>query len=325
MVQGAWAHFLADYPDRIFLESLLHVIDYGAAIGYTGPYPSSPNCANLKTALEHPEVIESDINTLASNGRIQGPFTNSPHPFFHVSPLSTVSKKRNPNKHRVINHLSWPAGSSVNDGIPDSEASIIYESITYTINTIRCSGRGSLLAKHDLKDTFRHIPLNHRDRFLIGCNWHGELYDYMVLIFGLHSAPYIFNLFAEALHWIIQRHIPALIKHYLDNFLTIFPPATTPHIATAATEWVQGLGTVLGLTFQPDKTVWPIITLEFLGNELDTLAMEARLPEDKLTYLRDLLTAWHAKKTCSLTQLQELIGFLYFASQVIPYSRTFLR
>ncbi|KAG9223322.1 hypothetical protein CCMSSC00406_0010313 [Pleurotus cornucopiae] len=129
------------------------------------------------------------------------PHTHTPtHPSFRASPLGTVSQKRKPNKFRVINHLSSPCGSSINNGIPDSKASIIYEMISFAIDTIRSSGPGSLLAKLDLKDAFRHIPLSAQDRYLIGCVWEGELYYYTVLIFGLRSAPYIFNLFAEALH-----------------------------------------------------------------------------------------------------------------------------
>ncbi len=225
----------------------------------------------------------------------------------------------------MINHLSWPPGDSVNDGIPDSEGHIIHEAIFQAIRAIRRLGRGSLLAKLDLKDAFRHIPLRAADYHLIGCFWNDAFYEYMVLIFGLKSAPYIFNLFAEALHWIIQRHIPAELKHYLDDFLPIFAPGTSLSLVNDAVAWMQALGNSLGLTFQPEKTVWPTTHLEFLGIELDTDAMEARLPDEKLSYLRELLSLWSSKSSCNLHELQELTGFLHFASQVIPYSRAFLR
>jgi hypothetical protein len=53
--------------------------------------------------------------------------------------------------------------------------------------------------------------------------------------------------------------------------------------------------------------------------------MEARLPEEKLSYLRTLLLEWLARRSCSLHDLQHLVGFLQFCSQVIPHSRAFLR
>ena len=178
------------------------------------------------------------------------------------------------------------------------------------------------MAKLDLKDAFCHIPVRAADWHLLGFHWCSKFF--YLLVFGLKNTPYIFNLFAEALHWIIQRHIPAALFHYLDDFLLIFPSDTQYSLANAAVEWVMGLGKELGLIFQDSKTVWPCTHLEFLGLELDSTTMEARLPVDKLIFLQDLLHSWSAKQTCALLELQELLGFLQFTSQVIPCSRSFL-
>ncbi|KAG5337941.1 hypothetical protein C0989_008624 [Termitomyces sp. Mn162] len=80
--------------------------------------------------------------------------------------------------------------------------------------------------------------------------WGSCLYHLIVLAFGLKSAPYIFNLFAKALHWIIQRHIPASLRHYLDDFLLMFSPSVPSETPNAAVEWVLSLGRELGLSFQ---------------------------------------------------------------------------
>jgi len=87
----------------------------------------------------------------------------------------------------------------------------------------------------------------------------------------------------------------------------------------------MALGDQLGLRFQDSKTVWPCTSLEFLGIELDSVAMEARLPADKLAFLHELLASWSSKVSATLKETQELVGFLQFTSQVIPYSRSFLR
>ena len=52
--------------------------------------------------------------------------------------------------------------------------------------------------------------------------------------------------------------------------------------------------------------------------------MEVRLPANKLLYLWDLLQLWTNQHHCSLRDLQQLIGFLQFCSQVIPHSQAFL-
>ncbi|KAI1791545.1 hypothetical protein LXA43DRAFT_840628, partial [Ganoderma leucocontextum] len=129
----AWARHLADYPDRNYVTSLLHIIEFGAALGYTGPLHSQ-ECRNLSTALEHPDTVAADINALCSRQRMHGPFAAPPLTPFRSSPLGVVSRPRNPAKLRVINHLSWPQGSSVNDGIPDSESNISYESFDSAVS-----------------------------------------------------------------------------------------------------------------------------------------------------------------------------------------------
>ena len=212
----------------------------------------------------------------------------------------------------------------MNDGIADSEVSIVYDMIDHAILDLVASGPGSLMLKLDLESAFCHIPVCQADWPLLGFEWAGKFYYNLVLAFGAHSAPYIFNLFAEVLHWILQRNIPACICHYLDDFLSIFPPLTPIPLVQRSLLWALDLGAQLGLSFQPSKIVSPDSTVEFLGLELDSLAMEVQLPIDKLTFLKELMAAWRSWKTCTKRNLEELTGFLQFTSQVIPASRAFI-
>lgn len=100
----------------------------------------------------------------------------------------------------------------------------------------------NMLFSLGLKDAFRQIPVRQSDWHLLGCHWMGQFYYHAVLVFGVKSAPYIFNLFAEALHWIIARHIPASLRHYLDDFLPIFEASTPLSLANSAVEWIMALG-----------------------------------------------------------------------------------
>lgn len=322
--RDAWAYFLRDYPDRDFVESLLHIIEHGADIGFTGDRLASQTSRNLPSAFEHPDAITSAIATQLSKGRIAGPFSEPPFPQFRSSPLGVAVRKRS-GKLRQIHHLSWPRGRSVNDGIADSEAAMSYDMFQRAVDDLIQSGKGSQMIKLDLEQAFRHIPIRPSDWPLLGYSWEGSFYYELFLMFGLRSAPYIFNLFSEALHWILQHHIPARIRHYLDDFLKIFRPYTPPHILHAALSWTRSLAHALGLNFQDSKVEGPTTVLEYLGIILDSIRMEARLPADKLTYLGELLEQWSAKSHCTLHELAELTGYLMFCSQVIPYSRAFLR
>ena len=296
----------------------------GAHIGFSGPVTIRAG-KNLTSAFDDVGFMDAAVSSLVTNGQVHGPFSSPPLPAFRVSPLGSVRRKHYPEKRRLINHLSWPHGLSVNDGIPDSEAFIAYDMFERAVQDLRVSGPGSLMAKLDLKEAFRHIPICPEDWHQMGFSWRQQLYYCVVLTFGLRSAPYIFNLFAEALHWIIERHIPATLRHYLDDFFLIFRPHFDPVLARHAVEWVIGLGRSLGLCFQDAKTVWPSTCVEFLGLELDSVAMVARLPADKLAHLRQLLASWLRKDCATLREVQELVGFLQFCSQVIPRSRTYIR
>jgi len=61
----------------------------------------------------------------------------------------------------------------------------------------------SLLTKLDLKDVYRHIPICSMDWNIQGFHWLGKFYYPVILMFGGKSAPSIFNLFMEALYWIV--------------------------------------------------------------------------------------------------------------------------
>ena len=59
-----------------------------------------------------------------------------------------------PGEFRLIHHLSFPKGSSVNDGIPPEHTSVHYATIDEAIKLIRSAGPGCFLAKTDIKKCF---------------------------------------------------------------------------------------------------------------------------------------------------------------------------
>ena len=60
---------------------------------------------------------------------------------------------------RVIYHLSAPYGLSINDFIDPQELSLHYSSVDDAISMCDNLGHGTLLAKIDLKNTFRQCPV----------------------------------------------------------------------------------------------------------------------------------------------------------------------
>ena len=64
--------------------------------------------------------------------------------------------------------LSSPEGGSVNYGINPDLCSLSYVSVDDAARAITESGRGSNLAKIDIKNAYRMIPVHPEDRLLLG-------------------------------------------------------------------------------------------------------------------------------------------------------------
>jgi Reverse transcriptase (RNA-dependent DNA polymerase) len=82
------------------------------------------------------------------------------------------------------------------------------------------------MLKRDLKSAFPHIPVCTEDYYFLIFEWNGKYYIDIFLPFGLRTAPFIFNLFAEALHWILQGKYSWIPHHYLDDFIAFSPTGT---------------------------------------------------------------------------------------------------
>ena len=79
------------------------------------------------------------------------------------------------------------------------------------------------------------------------------------------------------------------------------------------------------MLMEPDKEVGPATTLTFLGIELDSGAMVARLPPDKLEDLMVNILRWLSRRKSTKRNLRSIIGKLSFACKVVPAGRIFLR
>ena len=81
---------------------------------------------------------------------------------------SEVIPKGKSGKWRLIIDLSSPVGRSVNDGIDPEWCSMKYISVDDAAEAIRQMGRGAFLAKVDIKQAYRMVPVHRDDRPLLG-------------------------------------------------------------------------------------------------------------------------------------------------------------
>ena len=251
-----------------------------------------------------------------------GPFDAPPFPSFRTSPVGIIPKKT-PNEFRLIHHLSYPKGSSVNDFIPEESSSVQYATINDAIPILKKLGKGCFLAKTDIKSAFRIIPVHPLEYPLLGIKWDNQYYFDRCLAMGLKSSCAIFEKFSSSLEWLATQHLHAsAVIHILDDFLFIAP--TKDKCSTDLHNFLA-MCKFLGVPIAHEKTVGPNTTLQFAGIELDSVRLEARLPLDKLTKSRTLLHQYYKKRSVTLRELQSLIGLLNFCCSVVVPGRAFLR
>lgn len=88
-------------------------------------------------------------------GRFEGPCYSPPF----IQHLGIVPKKE-PNSFKLIHHLSYPAGDSLNDPISEAMTTVTYASFEDALGKLRLLGSGTLLAKADIKSVFWLLPIH---------------------------------------------------------------------------------------------------------------------------------------------------------------------
>lgn len=111
-----------------------------------------------------------------------------------------------------------------------------------------------------------------------------------------------------------------ILLHYLDDFFAVLPLFTDPLLYQKEWDFVC---TLLGLRSNETKRQAGH-RVEFLGIELDSEAMEARLPLAKLQRARRLVAAATRARSISHRDLEILVGFLSFCARVVVPGRAFL-
>ena len=167
-----FAQFLSSHPDEAFVSEPIHSLTHGFSIGYTGP--RTPLTApNLRSASEHPHIVDKALQKEVAELRMAGPYPNPPYTNLRCSGLGVVPKKDG--TWRLINHLSAPPGISINDYIDPYDFTLHYRTIDDAISICHSLGKGALMAKVDLKNAFRLCPVRQEDWHLLGIHWGGPI------------------------------------------------------------------------------------------------------------------------------------------------------
>ena len=183
-------------------------------------------------------------------------------------------------KWRLITDLSFPEGSSINDGIDANACSLTYITVQEVAHRAITMGKGSLLAKIDIKSAYRLVPVSPLDRIWLGMCWKDQIYVDSKLPFGLRSAPKNFTAIADALEWCMTIEGVQAVYHYLDDFIVLGPPGS--EVCGESLQILHKVCKDLGVPLAPEKQEGPSSVITFLGITIDMNCQELRLPEEKL-------------------------------------------
>jgi hypothetical protein len=163
-------------------------------------------------------------------------------------------------------------GASINDGISSEHTAVCYSRVDDAISMIKKLCKGCFLAKTDIKNAFRIIPICPQDYDLLGIFWQGKFYYDRAMPMGCASSCRTFETFSTALQWVAQKHLNiAHLVHILDDYL--MAASSYDQCCTDLKNFLS-LCEYLGVPIAQEKTVGPRTTLTFAGIELDTICLK---------------------------------------------------
>ena len=166
--------WLSYYPDKSAAMSLEQGFSQGFPLQFQGPQERK-NAKCLKSATDRPDVVHKKLKAEIDMGRLAGPFVFPPFPNLQCSPIGLVPKQK-PGSFRLIHHLLYPLGGSVNDFIDKEDCKVHYASFDNALDLAMSVGPRAWLAKTDIKSAFRLLPVAPSDYELLDFQFQGKFY-----------------------------------------------------------------------------------------------------------------------------------------------------
>ena len=194
--------YLVGYDDETASE-LLDGFSEGFSLHYFGPRIET-DCINLKSVRDNKYEALRLVLEEVQKGRIAGPFDERPIPYLRLNPFGLVPKSDS--SFRLIQHLSHPAGESVNDFIDPSLCSVSYSSFDHAVEMISQLGQAAWLGKMDVKSAFRLLKISPNDFQLLGFRLLDKFYVDKVLSLGSSISCSLFEIFSTFLEWLLKKY-----------------------------------------------------------------------------------------------------------------------
>ncbi len=174
----------------------------------------------------------------------------------------------------------------------------------------------------DLKDAYFHVSILPRHRPFLRFAFEGRAYQYKALPFGLSLSPRVFTKVVEAAH-VPLREAGIRILNYLDDWLIL---AQSRALLCEHRDMVLSHLSRLGLQVNREKSkLSPVQRISFLGMELDSVNLTARLSEERAQSMLRCLESLQRKKAVPLKHFQRLLGHMASSAAITPLGLLHMR
>ncbi len=187
---------------------------------------------------------------------------------------------------------------------------------------IKCIQPQDWFAAIDLKDAYFHVSILPRHRPFLRFAFEGRAWQYRVLPFGLSLSPRVFTKVVEGALTPL-REVGVRILNYLDDWLIL---AQSREQLGDHRDLVLRHLSQLGLRVNWEKcNLSPVQRISFLGVELDSVSMTARLTEERAQAVLNCLSSFRGRNVVPLKQFQRLLGHMASAAAVTPLGLLHMR
>ena len=212
----------------------------------------------------------------------------------------------------------------MNDGIPKDEylgqaIKLKYPSIDVLAKRMFEIGTQARQFKIDMIRAFRQIPTDPALWRLIGMWWTKKFYFDCMSPIGLRSAALFCQQTTNSLRYVMEVW-GFFLMDYLDDLIGSEHESKVWHAFNA----LMQLLTDLRVGISADKTVEPTHAIEALGIWMDAELQIMSVTAERLEEIMTLLEKWRSMETCSLKQLQSLVGKLQFIAKCVHPGRVFI-
>lgn len=316
--------WLERYPLKDSASTLREGFSKGFKLGYSG-VRSSRDSTNLKSVQLDPAAVLVKLDKEISLGRIAGPFKYRPLKNLMVSPIGLVPKSE-PGSFRLIQHLSFPHGSSVNDGIDPDMCSVKYAEFDVAVGLVAGIGRGAFMAKADIKSAFRLLPVHPSDFEILGIKVENQYYVDKALPMGASCSPALFEKFSTFIEWVTKKVSGSdSITHFADDYLFVGAEGESRRSCSSIVKCFEQVCQEFGVPLASEKSVGPSTSLVYLGLQIDSVQQTVSVPSGKVASISSKVDKALQANKLTLRELQSLIGSLSFVCKAVAPGRAFLR